>query len=483
MPSSLTGPSSSGNITQTTTNPTQAAQLPFLSGLWSNAQTNAQNNPFQYYPGQTLANQDPNLSSGYNSIAGAAGSNASNYPAISGSLNSTLGYGSGAQGNLAATASGSNPFMYDIGTVENGLNGNFSQGLNFAQGNAAPQRQVSNITGQLGNLALGGGLNNQFLQAGTRNLTDTANGSYLNSNPFLTGMFNAAADPVRRQYMTATAPQTDSNYEAAGRYGSGALGNARSQNESNLVTGLGNMASNIYGSNYQNERGLQNSAATTLAGTGLGFGSLQGQLLSNAGQLGLGNINTMLGGLNSSNTALGTQGQLYSNELNAQNQAGLGLSNNATQALGLYPSLASSAYQPGQMQVQAGQGLTGLSQQQIADQMARFYGNIQAPWQTLQQEGALFGQPTTGSNSQRSPLLGPSPLSSALGIGGGLNSLFGSGGVGSGLFGGGAAPMFDAATQASIADVAAGGMGLADVGGGGAAGKGAAEALPFLLAA
>src|SRR5260370_22374224 len=82
----------------------------------------------------------------------------------------------------------------------------------------------------------------------------------------------------------------------------------------------------------------------------------------------------------------------------------------------------------------------------------------------------------------------------ASGIGGvlsGLNTLFGSGGMfGSGGAGSGLGSLFGsglgadagglaAATDASIADVAAGGVGLANVGGGGA-GKAAASAIPFL---
>jgi hypothetical protein len=487
MPGGGKGPSSAGSITQTTTNPTQQAQLPFLTDLWNSTQQNARANPFQYYPGQTLATNNPAMLQGYDQLYSTAQQNQNGLsPQSSSALSGIYGTGQGAQANLAATASGNNPFMTDIGSVQNNLNRNFNTGLNFAQGNDPTQARVSGITDQLGNLAVGGGLHNSFLNTGTRNLADEANGGYLAaSNPYLSGMFNAAADPVVRQYMTATAPQTDSNFEAAGRYGSGALANARGQNESNLVTGLGHMASNIYGTNYENERGLQNSAASTLAGTGLGFGSLQGQLLTNAGNLGLGNINSRIAGLNSSNAALGEQGQLYSNELTAQNNAGLGLSGDMVRGLALSPSIMSSTYQPAQQMTAAGQGVTGLAQQQIQDAIARFQGNIRAPWETLQGEAGLFGQPTTGSNSQTTPLLGPSPLSSALGTIGGLNSLGSSGlfgGSGGGLLSAGGllgsqGPLFGTAADASIA---AGGAPLALGASGG--GKGLAEALPFLAA-
>src|SRR5690242_12498480 len=71
---------------------------------------------------------------------------------------------------------------------------------------------------------------------------DTITGKFLNpqTNPYLNDTFNAASDAVTRAYQTATAPQTSSAMEAAGRYGSGAYGQMVSQNERNLGTTLGN---------------------------------------------------------------------------------------------------------------------------------------------------------------------------------------------------------------------------------------------------
>lgn len=114
---------------------------------------------------------------------------------------------------------------------------------------------------------------NAGVAAAGQNLTDTLNGNYLNpsSNPYLQGTYNAAAQGVTNQYQTATAPQTAGAMEAAGRYGSGAYQNQVQQNQLNLGTSLNNLAQNIYGQNYTNER--QNQIADT--GQAAGVNSAQ----------------------------------------------------------------------------------------------------------------------------------------------------------------------------------------------------------------
>lgn len=87
-------------------------------------------------------------------------------------------------------------------------------------------------------------------------LTATANGNYLDpsSNPWLASTFKNAAQGVTDAYQTATAPQTDSQFEMAGRYGSGAANQAQNQNQLALGRTLDTLANGIYGTNYQNER-------------------------------------------------------------------------------------------------------------------------------------------------------------------------------------------------------------------------------------
>lgn len=117
-----------------------------------------------------------------------------------------------------------------------------TQGLNSVIG---MQGQLSPLTGAL-----------------QQNTTDTLNGKYLdpNSNPYLAATYGQAADAVTRNYQTATAPGTAAAYSAAGRYGSGARNQSIDQNNRALGTTLNNLATDIYGGNYAQER--QNQLAT-----------------------------------------------------------------------------------------------------------------------------------------------------------------------------------------------------------------------------
>jgi hypothetical protein len=94
-------------------------------------------------------------------------------------------------------------------------------------------------------------------------LNNTINGQYLDpsTNPYLASTYNNAAKAVTDAYQTATAPQTASQFEMAGRYGSGAANQAQNQNQLALGRSLDSLASSIYGGNYQQERQNQLTAA------------------------------------------------------------------------------------------------------------------------------------------------------------------------------------------------------------------------------
>lgn len=79
-------------------------------------------------------------------------------------------------------------------------------------------------------------------------LTDTLNGKYLdpNSNPYLKGTYDQASKSVQGTL--------DSQFGQGGRYGSGL-------NQQVLGQGLNDLANNIYGANYQQERTRQMGAS------------------------------------------------------------------------------------------------------------------------------------------------------------------------------------------------------------------------------
>jgi len=84
------------------------------------------------------------------------------------------------------------------------------------------------------------------LTGGLDTLSRTASGEFLNSNPYLSQMFNAMSGEV--------SDAVNSQFSASGRTGSPAHAGVMTQQ-------LGNLASNIYGQDYARERQNQLSAA------------------------------------------------------------------------------------------------------------------------------------------------------------------------------------------------------------------------------
>lgn len=109
---------------------------------------------------------------------------------------------------------------------------------------------------------------NPYLMAARPQITGTLNGDYLSpsSNPYLTDTFNQAADAVSRQFREATLPGMNAAFSLAGRTGSGAQQNALDWNAQALGRNLNELATNIYGGNYQNERNRQIQALGLVPG-------------------------------------------------------------------------------------------------------------------------------------------------------------------------------------------------------------------------
>lgn len=94
--------------------------------------------------------------------------------------------------------------------------------------------------------------------------TAAASGAFLNSNPYLDAMFARAARPVTMQFTDVALPGVASMFSSAGRYGSGAMQDATQRTVDTFGRTLGDLSANIYGTNYANERQLQNTAAQNL---------------------------------------------------------------------------------------------------------------------------------------------------------------------------------------------------------------------------
>jgi len=88
----------------------------------------------------------------------------------------------------------------------------------------------------------------------------TAAGGFLNANPYQQAMMEAATRPLTQQFSQAVLPGISSLYSKSGRLGSGAMERALGTATEAYGRSLGDITSNIAGTQYQQERGLQQQA-------------------------------------------------------------------------------------------------------------------------------------------------------------------------------------------------------------------------------
>jgi hypothetical protein len=229
-----------------------------------------------------------------------------------------------------------------IGGLNDVATGAQNTGLQYGGAIANAANQVPGTVSPYANALSGIGglaLNNPAFSSG---LTGLASGKYIDpsTNPAMAGMLSQGNQALTDAYQTATAPQTASSFESAGRYGSGALGNAQQQNQIGLGRGLANLDTGIIGNAYT--QGLN----ATL-GAGQALGGLYNTGISNAtgaynagGGLSLSGLQQMMSGLGSAgqtaNQGYGTAAGAYGAGANAANSGMLNLGGLAQMA----PSLA-----------------------------------------------------------------------------------------------------------------------------------------------
>lgn len=471
------------NVTQTTIDPTQQAQLPFLTETWNQAKNLYQNQPLQYYPGQTLTDWGrPEQISGYQDLNNAGLNYKNNLlnPTNAGYLNAVSGgmgvenspaY-AGLQGYSNATAS---PFA----GIQSVLNDARAAGQTYAddiRSYAAPMQQQG-MQGAIGGQQYGqqiGQYANPAYQygqqaaannnAGLNSLMQTAQGQYLNANPYIGAAIQAAQDPVTRNYQTAVAPQTDAMFSGGGRYGSGAMAGAVSTAQQNLAKGLGDISSTMMNANYGNERQLMNQAASNYGqlynqglSTGISGANTAGQLQQAAGNMALAGNTQAMTGLQNAAAIQNTAGNQYMQGLDRASsslrdymagqqygltglQSGYQSGNNAAiQGLSQAGNIANLQFTQPRSTIESGQGLQNIDQAYIDDARKRFEGQQQMPWTNLGNYQSAIGGALQGSKSETTPYYS-NPLMNALsgiqGVAGLGRSLFGSS-AGGGLLGSG----------------------------------------------
>ena len=88
----------------------------------------------------------------------------------------------------------------------------------------------------------------------------TAAGGFLNANPYQQAMMAAATRPLTQQFSETVLPGISSLYSRSGRLGSGAMERALGTATEAYGRSLGDITANIAGTQYQQERGLQQQA-------------------------------------------------------------------------------------------------------------------------------------------------------------------------------------------------------------------------------
>lgn len=100
----------------------------------------------------------------------------------------------------------------------------------------------------------------QAYQASLGQIGQTAAGGFLNANPYQQAMMEAATRPLTQQFSQAVLPGISSLYSRSGRLGSGAMERALGTATEAFGRSLGDITANIAGTQYQQERGLQQQA-------------------------------------------------------------------------------------------------------------------------------------------------------------------------------------------------------------------------------
>jgi hypothetical protein len=229
-----------------------------------------------------------------------------------------------------------------IGGLNNVASGAMGTGLQYGGAIANAANQAPGTVSPYANALSGIGgmaLNNPAFSSG---LTGLASGKYIDpsTNPAMAGMLSQGNQALTDAYQTATAPQTASSFESAGRYGSGALGNAQQQNQIGLGRGLANLDTGIIGNAYTQGLNATNQAAATEGGlynTGI---SNAANAYNAGGGLSLSGLQQMMSGLGTAgqvaNQGYGTAAGAYGAGANAANSGVLNLGGLAQMA----PSLA-----------------------------------------------------------------------------------------------------------------------------------------------
>jgi len=138
-------------------------------------------------------------------------------------------------------------------------------GAQLAPYDPSMYRQVAPFTptqqAGMGSILGATGPSAQLAGAGAGALGRTVSGQYLTGNPYLDAMYGQAAGGLTDQYRLATAPSNLVQSQQGGVFGGSAAREQQAANQYGLGRNLSDLAAQIYGGNYQQERARQLQAA------------------------------------------------------------------------------------------------------------------------------------------------------------------------------------------------------------------------------
>jgi hypothetical protein len=126
----------------------------------------------------------------------------------------------------------------------------------------------------------------QAFQSSLGGIGQTAQGGFLNANPYQAQMMQAATRPLEQAFSQQVLPGISSLYSKSGRLGSGAMERALGTATEGYGRALGDITSNIAGTQYQQERGLMQQAQLGQAALAQAAPSIYGQQFLPAQALG-----------------------------------------------------------------------------------------------------------------------------------------------------------------------------------------------------
>jgi hypothetical protein len=201
--------------------------------------------------------------------------------------------------------------------------------------------------------------------AGSDILRQTAEGGFLNANPYQQQMIQAATRPIEQQFSQSVLPGIASLYSKSGRLGSGSMERALGTATEGFGRALGDVSSNIAGAQFQAERGLQQQAAGAL-------GAQQ--------QAAFGTQLQAAGGL----------GQTQAQDLSRQLQASLAA-----------PQVYGQQFLPSQTLAQVGAQREAIASQPLQEQMTRYAFQQRLPYEQLSGFlSSVYGSPLGSYGTQ-----------------------------------------------------------------------------------